>query len=560
MSRLPAAERYDQRRLTLLRSEVRLRPRNAHGVFETVLAYPNTYSVGMCSLGYQQVLLQLGSWPDTVCERAFLPESDELNWRRRAERPIVTMESGRSIRNCDLLAFSLSYELDYLNALEMMKMSGIAPRSADRTDNWPLVIAGGLCVTANPMPLSKFFDAIVIGESEPSLGPLLDTIKSLGSQGAGKKKILSLLSELPGVYVPLLHGNSSPKATIMRQWASAEAIGASSCLLAGESALGEMILLEISRGCPFSCRFCLPGYAYLPYREGHLEGLSSLLVALPKGARIGFVACSPDSHPLFAEIVEMARSTGHEISIGSQRAEDPIQLETGGFAGTTLTIAPETGSDGLRRVVGKSLRNEAILRTVESASRKVSRIRLYFIYGFPFETDDDRASIVQLVREIRGRTRIPLSLSLNPFVPKPWTAFQWTAMADVRNLRRWRDDLSKEFRRIRGVEFRFLGVREAHIQALLARGDSRTSSALMNRLEGDGWSTAFSKAGIDFNWVFSPLKPGLPFEWDFINMGFGHTRLARELSLAAAANQSRLKPSDRQAITPQVEVESSAFC
>jgi radical SAM superfamily enzyme YgiQ (UPF0313 family) len=529
-------------------------------VFETILAYPSTYSVGMCSLGYQQVLLQLGSWPDTICERAFLPEPDELNWRRRAQKPIVTLESGRSIRSCDLLAFSMAYELDYINALEMLRMSGIPPKSAERMDNWPLVIAGGLCVTANPMPLSHFFDAMVIGESEPSLGPLLDTIKSLGSQGAGKKKILRLLADLPGVYVPLLHGYSNPKATIMRQWASSEAIGASSCVLARKSALGDMILLEISRGCPFSCRFCLAGYAYLPYREGHTEGLSAMMGTLPRGARVGFVACSPDSHPAFPEIVQMAKAAGHEVSIGSQRAEDPVQLEAGGFDRTTLTIAPETGSDSLRRVVGKSLRNEVILRTVESASKKVARIRLYFIYGFPFETDEDRASIVSLVKEIRGRTKLPLSLSLNPFVPKPWTAFQWTAMADVRNLRRWREDLSREFRKIRGVEFRFLGAHEAHVQALLARGDSRTGAAISNRLEGDSWSMAFAKAGVDFNWVFSPLKPGLPFEWDFINMGFGHTRLARELSLAAAANSARMKPSDRQPVTPQVEVESSAFC
>jgi len=560
VSRLPAADRYDERRVSLLESEVRLKPRNSRGVFETVLAYPSAYSVGMSSLGYQQVLLQLGSWPDTVCERAFLPEADELNWRRRTGRPVTTLESGASIRSCDLLAFSIAYEPDYINALEMMRMSGIPPRSSDRTDNWPIVIAGGLCVTANPMPLSQFFDAMVIGESEPSLGPILDTIKSLGSQGAGKKKILRLLSDLPGVYVPLLHGYSNPRATIMRQWASSEGIGAASCIVCDRSAFGEMILLEISRGCPYSCRFCLAGYAYLPYREGHVETISGIIASLPPDTRIGFVACSPDSHPAFHEIVRAARKAGHDVSLGSQRAEDPVQLELGGFDSTTLTIAPETGSDGLRKVVGKSLRNETILRTVADASGKVARIRLYFIYGFPFETDEDRESIVDLVREIRRTVRTPLSLSLNPFVPKPWTAFQWTAMADPRNLRRWREELSRDFRKIKGVEFRFLGVHEAHIQALLARGDSRTAGALLNRLDGDGWSSAFAKAGIDFNWVFSPLKPGLPFEWDFINMGFGHTRLAREFSLAAAANAARLKPSDRQPPMPQVVVESSAFC
>jgi radical SAM superfamily enzyme YgiQ (UPF0313 family) len=560
MGRMTAAERYDDRRRALLGSEVCMQPRNSRGVFETVLAYPNTYDVGMASLGFQRVFSQLASWPDTICERAFMPEADELNWRKRSAKPAVTLESGRSIKNCDLLAFSIQYEPDYLNVLQMLKLSGVAVRAADRTDNWPILIAGGLTVTANPMPLASFFDIIVIGESEPSLGPVLDTIKSLGSQGAGKKRIMKLLSDLPGIYIPSIHGTENPRATIMRQWASFEGIGAHSCFVAPQGALGNLILLEIARGCPFNCRFCLPGYAYLPYREGRIEDIQHVIAGLPRAARLGLVACSPDSHPQLGDILKLARSGKHEVSIGSQRAEDPVQLEEGGFAGTTLTIAPETGSDGLRRVVGKSLRNESVLKTVEGIGRKVSRIRMYFIYGFPFETDEDRASIPALVKEVRRRTNLPITLSINPFVPKPWTAFQWTAMADVRCLRRWRDDLTRDLRRIRGVEVKFLGVHEAHIQALLARGDHRTSDALIHALEGDSWSTAFTRAGIDPSWVFSPLKPGAGFEWDFLNMGFGHTRLARELNLAISANQARMKPADRaQLEQPQaVETGSSA--
>jgi len=407
------------------------------------------------------------------------------------------------------------------------------------------------------MPLAHFIDAIVIGESEPTLGPLLDTIKSMGSQGVGKKRLLKQLATLPGIYVPSIHSSKSPKASIMRQWASVERLGARSVITTPSGVFGEMVMFEIARGCPFNCRFCLPGYAYLPYRECRMEDLTQILRSFPENARIGFVACSPDSHPSFREIIDLARAAGHEVSIGSQRAEHPSQLGEGKFSGTTLTIAPETGADGLRKVIGKSLRNEAILNTVASASDSVSRIRMYFIYGFPFETDEDRAEISSLVAQVRACTKLPISVSINPFIPKPWTAFQWSPLASVNDLRKWRDEITKDMRAIPSVEVRFLGAREAHIQALLSRGDHRVGEALLNRLDGDGWPQAFQKAGIDMNWVFEPLQPGATFEWDFINMGFGHTRLAREYNLAQSTNQARFKTPEKLSDPVPSQPESS---
>jgi hypothetical protein len=547
MSRLSAADKYNARRKQLLEKERRLLFADNQGVFETVLATAKSYGTAMASLEYQRIFMHLSSWPETRCERAFFPQKDEFHWRKRFERPFVTLDSGKPLGKSDMILFHISHERDYENVLRMMKMSGIPLRSENRA-GWPIVIAAGICVTANPLPLAPFMDAFIIGETEPALGPVLDTIKSLGAQGAGMSKILRWVAQLPGIYVPSQHGVSDVTTTIMRQWAGADAIGARSCVCTPKCDLGPLSLLEIARGCPYNCRFCMAGYIYLPYRENRLEDLMESLDDLPESMPVCLMGCSPPSHSAFGDIVKYAEKSDHKVTLGWLRPEDELQLRNmcEDYSPCTVTVAPEAGTESLRKVIGKSLSDEKILDAFRKPPKEAERGRLYFMIGLPFEEEEDRKGIVDLVTRVREVTDLPLVVSIAPFVPRPWTAFQWSVMVRPRRLRERMEPIEAGLKRISKVKLEVSSFREGHIVALLARGGADVARALEERLKGLGWNTAFSNAGIKINWVFKPLKPGRKFGWDFLNMGFGYTRLTRELQLAVSANQCRFKAKPRQ--------------
>jgi len=549
MSRKPAAEYYDERRRRLLDNEIYTHPVSRQGIFEIVLAYPKEYRAAIASLRYQSIFRQLASWPETSCERAFYPEKDELHWRNRYGYPTLTLETGKSIKKSDLLVFAPSMEDDYLRILEMMKLSDIQLRSEDRKNKWPLVIASGTSVTANPMPLSIFMDAFIIGETEPSVGPVLDTIKSLGAQGASKKKLLRRLASLPGMYIPSVHGIPGNVSSIMRQWAGSDGMGISSFVHFTDSADSNMTMLEISRGCPFNCKFCQPGYVSLPYRECKLEELESIIADLPEVRKLALLGSSPRSHPDLRKIIKAAKKRDLEIILCSHKYEDHIQSGDlpDDLNEKSIVLSPETGNDSLRKVIGKKLKNRQLFKSIEKHSDdSVSNIRIYFTIGLPFETEADRETIIDFVRDVRDRTPLPIQVIVNPFIPKPWTAFQWSAMASPTDLREWIDLLEAELTGIDNVTTRFGDPRSSHLRALLARGDHRTSTVLEKKLSGMGWNTAFKKAEVNIRWVLEDIDPDTQFEWSFLNMGFGHTRLAREYHASFALNQNRLKDSEKE--------------
>jgi len=546
MSRKSASERYDRQRRKILDQETRILKGNSSGIFETVLAYPGVYSLGMSSLYFHSLFNQLSSWPDTRCERAFFPEQSEHNWRRRVGRPVVTLDSGKPISESDLLTFMVSFETDFLRVLEMMQLSGITLRSSQRSAKWPIILASGLSVTANPLPLSSFMDAFIIGESEPSLGPVLDTIKSLGSQGAPKARILKWLSQLPGIYVPSIHGIKKPTTTIIRQWANTDGIGTISSIISADTNPEAMVMLELSRGCPFNCRFCMPGYIYLPYREKRTDDLEALLNSIPSGSRVGLNASSPSSHSCYNEVMEVIAKHDFEVLVANHSVDTLKYLENIGldFDPAVINIHLETGSESFRKVLGKNLKEQLIIDSIAGISRSTREIRLHFQVGLPFEMESDRDSIALVVKRIRKLTKVPITVNVNIFIPRPWTAFQWSEMIHTRDLRRWLEIIEGQLSGIRSVSVITESPREAHIRALLARGDHRVAIALEEKLKGIGWNTAFTRAGIDIGWVFTRLKTSTTFGWDFLNMGFGYTRLARELQLALSANQARQKDAE----------------
>lgn len=547
MSRKPAADYYDERRRSILSSESCDLDFTGKGIFEIILASPMEYGATMSSLRFQNTFRQLASWPETCCERAFYPDKDEFHWRSRYGHPAITLETGKSIKQCDLLFFTPSSEDDYIRMLEMMSISDIRLKGSERTGKWPLVIAGGTTVTANPMPLAEFMDAFIIGETEPSIGPVLDTIKSLGAQGASKKKLLRRLSTLPGIYIPSVHEIPGRVSSIMRQWAGSDGMGMTSYFHSPDCINSDITMLEISRGCPYNCKFCQPGYVSLPYRECKLEELEGVIEEMDGVRTIALIGSSPRSHPDLRKIIGAAEKKGMEVVLCSNKYDD--QIHDSGFhedlTEKVIVLSPETGNDFLRRVIGKKLKNRSLLDSVEKHRDKTEKVRIYFMIGLPFESPEDRHSIVEFVREVRSRTDLPIEVFVNPFVPKPWTAFQWSALANPTDLREWIDELERGLRKIKGVKARYGDPREAHVRALLARGDHRVSRVLEEKLTGVGWNTAFKNAGINIRWVLEDTDPEVTFEWGFLNMGFGHTRLAREYHASMSMNQGRLKDQER---------------
>jgi len=540
MSRKSAGAKYDERRCQLLEAERRLSSPNSVGVFETLVAFPREYTQAMGHLAFHRLYKQLSTWPDTVCARAFLPEKDEYNWRKRQHKPVEALDTGKSIKDSDLLVFLMPSETDWFPALQMMELSDITFRNNQREHKWPILLATGLSVTANPIPMSLFFDAFIIGETEPTLGPVLDIIKSLGSRRRPKSEILAGLAMLPGLYVPAVHG-ASPQYSIMRQWASSESIGALTNTISAQSTLPDTYILEIARGCPYNCRFCMAGYLLLPYREQRAEDLEVKIGKIPENTSLVYAACTPDSHDELDQLMSIAEKNHLKARVSSHMKESPELAEElqSILDADTLVLVPETGSESLRKVIGKFRTNEYYFQKIKNAPASVKKIQICIQLGVPFENDADRVAIVDFVKTITEITKLPVSVRIDQFIPRPWTAFQWAAMANLREVREHLAQLKESFKKTKVQEITGFDPRATLIQALLIRGNQSVGKALEIKLEGVGWNTAFDRAGLDMNTVFVEKDQDTKLPWEFLNMGFGYTRLAREYQMALAAEEER---------------------
>ncbi len=545
MSRKSAGDKYDERRCHLLEAERRLSTGNSVGVFETLVAFPREYAQAMGHLAFHRLYKQLSTWPDTVCSRAFLPEKDEYNWRKRQDKPVEALDTGKSIKDSDLLVFLMPSETDWLPALQMMELSDITFRHSQREHKWPILLAAGLSVTANPMPMSIFFDAFIIGETEPTLGPVLDIIKSLGSRRRPKAEILAGLALLPGLYVPSVHG-TNPKYSIMRQWASSESIGSLTNTISAHTIMPDTYILEIARGCPYNCRFCMAGYLLLPYREQRAEDLENQITKLPEDTSLVFAACTPDGHDEMNQLMEIANKNKVNARVSSHMKESPELAEelTTVLDADTFVIVPETGSETLRKVIGKFRTNESFFTKLRELPDTTNQVQVCFQLGVPFENESDRAAIIDFVRTVKSIIKLPVSVRIDQFIPRPWTAFQWTAMANLRDVREHLALLKESLEKLGILEITGFDPRSTHIQALLIRGNEAVGKALEAKLEGVGWNTSFDRAGLDMNSVFEQKDPTVKLPWEFLNMGFGYTRLAREYQMAVAAEEERTEDTE----------------
>lgn len=503
------------------------------------VVYPNRYRVGMGNLGFQAVQSILNSYPDILCERAFLPDPEDLIEHEKSKTPLLSLESRQPVAGFDLIAFSISFESDYMNLPALFRLAGISPYAAQRHESDPLIIAGGAALFLNPEPVADFMDVICIGEAEALLPDLMFALRSGVDP---KKQLLERLGPVEGFYIP-----SADKKPVRRRFlADLDETATTTVISSPETEFAALKLIEISRGCPRGCRFCAAGFIYLPYRQHSLEKIKEEADrAIAEGKKIGLVAAAVGDYRGIGELCSHIVARGGSFSVSSLRIDGLDEtmtdlLVTCGHK--TATLAPEGGSQRLRNLIRKGITEEQIYSACERLiAKNILNLKLYFIIGLPTETDEDIAELLALVEKIRelvitrakaNRRLGEITLSVNPFIPKPFTPLQWCGMAPGKILEKRLELLKKGVRRLSNTTLQCESLKEAQLQALLSRGERSLSAFIIKSDSCGSWRKAAKEQGIDFHDEVTrtiPLDAELP--WGFIQ-GVSADILKREYRLA----------------------------
>ncbi len=504
------------------------------GRIPIALIYPNSYYIGMSSLGIHAIYCLLNDYGEVVCERAFWERDNQSH-----PLPPLAVESQRPLSDFAVLAFSITYELDYFNVVNILKTSGIPLYAADRDERHPLVIAGGPCITANPLPLSPFFDCLCIGEAEPILPAMLPVLR----EGIKDKRhqLLKTLASLPGIYIPQ-HHTGTP---VVRQWAAdLDDFPVASTILTPDTELGKLYLIEVERGCNWGCRFCLVGTAFRPMRFRSVDTLmTQARLGLQYGKRLGLVGPAVSDHPRIEELITRLRQTGAELSISSLRIKPLSPTVLGEMArggARTIALAPEAGSQRLRQVINKGITEDDILEAMDKVARQgIKQLKLYFMIGLPTETDDDTEEIASLTLKCksvldRQQPACRITLSISPFVPKAGTPFQWLPMAPLPTLNH-RLSLLKNSLQPKGIKVKCESLAWSQVQGVLARGDIKLAEVLNNieEVSLSGWRQAVKKTSLDIDFYAHQLwDTSQTLPWSIIDSGTQPEHLKLELDRA----------------------------
>jgi radical SAM family uncharacterized protein len=562
------------------------------------MCFPDVYDIGMSHLGMQILYDMFNRRKDTYCERVYSPWVDLDKVMREKNIPLFALESQEPVKNFDFLGITLQYEMCYTNVLQILELSHIPLHAADRKEDDPLVIGGGPCAY-NPEPLADFFDLFYIGEGETAYDRLLDLYKEHKQKGKGRKAFLEQAASVPGIYVPSLysvkyHNDGTIKAFVPNTPLAPAKVTKELVmdldhvsylekpLVPYIKVAQDRVVLEIMRGCIRGCRFCQAGNVYRPLRERGLDYLkehAKKMLISTGHEEISLSSLSSSDYTRLEELVsflmEEFQGKGVNISLPSLRIDAfslDVMRQIQDVKKSSLTFAPEAGSQRLRDVINKGLTEEDILHGAAQAFHGGwNRVKLYFMLGLPTETVEDMEGIALLSEKVaetyydeipkeqrHGKVQVVASSSF--FVPKPFTPFQWAKMCTKDEFIERANIVRQKFREMKNAKSLKYNWHEAELTVLegvLARGDRRVGAVIEEAyrrgalfdswseyFQNEIWMDAFASCGVSIDFYTTrERKPDEIFPWDFINAGVSKEFLAREWQKAM---QGEVTPNCRQ--------------
>lgn len=534
------------------------------GAVKFALGYPNVYGTGMSNLGFHIIYDVLNRRSDTVCERFFLPEKKELVEYQRTDTPIMTLENQRPLDHFDIVGLAVSFEMDYFNIPLLLDLGRITVRAEERGEREPIVIAGGPCATFNPAVLSLMVDAFVIGEGEETVGEIIEAVIKARQEKLSRQETIRRLAAVPGVFVPSLYRwsydeqgrvaaitptEAAVPEKISRRWVKNLDDYPAHTVVVTEDTEFNLYLVETGRGCGRHCRFCMAGYAFRRPRSRSLAALKQAISEAVKfKKRFGLMGAAISDYPEIDALCEYIRGEGQSMSVASFRADSvtPTLVKSLADSGMqTLTIAPEAGSADMRAVINKGIEEEHLYRTIRlGVAAGIRHFRMYIMVGLPWETPEDIEAIGALTHRLKDfmeseGSKGTLTLSVNPFIPKPFTPFQWLPMAEKKVVEESLKRLNNHLAKRKGIEIKTESLKEAYVQGILARGDRRVGELLCRAYEenGTGAAKAFLRmikdAGLDADfYLYRERGEGEIFPWEMIDIGVRRGYLWEELEKA----------------------------